>query len=421
MGRFPVTHFGSLNLTTAYEYDDAGGLPLRVAAVTYPTGYTLRRRYDANTGNLVGLADSNNHLLWETEDANALGQVTRYRMGDIAGTRTYSRLTNRLEGILEKNGEKIIQDFTYTYDNFANLASRNDNRTNMTEDFTYDGLNRLTGIWLNGKRLGRMAYDVHGRMLGKRSDGRTVFSEAVYAQGSFENMPHAIRSAQVAANPFPASQQNVSYTMFDKAASITQGGVSSSGGEAHERSASFRYGFDHERMAMEETMDGAAWRSKVYAGHCEYVNGPNNNRSLTYLSGPLGVFAVYEQSGPYYLDEESGWDASLHYVLKDHLGSWTTVTDKQGNVEQRLSFDAWGNLRDPETWSGGYSGTLMFDRGFTGHEHLYGFGLINMNGRMYDPVMSGFLSPDNYIQAPDFSQSFNRYAYCLNNPLKYVD
>ncbi|WP_373734909.1 RHS repeat-associated core domain-containing protein [Bacteroides heparinolyticus] len=45
----------------------------------------------------------------------------------------------------------------------------------------------------------------------------------------------------------------------------------------------------------------------------------------------------------------------------------------------------------------------------------------NMNGRMYDPVMSGFLSSDSYIQSPDFSQSFNRYAYCLNNPLKYVD
>ncbi len=77
--------------------------------------------------------------------------------------------------------------------------------------------------------------------------------------------------------------------------------------------------------------------------------------------------------------------------------------------------------RDPETWSGGFAGRPKFDRGFTGHEHLYGFGLINMNGRMYDPVMSSFLSPDNYVQAPDFSQSFNRYAYCLNNPLKYVD
>uniref|UniRef100_UPI0035A18D5E RHS repeat domain-containing protein n=2 Tax=Prevotella heparinolytica TaxID=28113 RepID=UPI0035A18D5E len=129
-------------------------------------------------------------------------------------------------------------------------------------------------------------------------------------------------------------------------------------------------------------------------------------------AGPLGVFAVVESIGTH---------TQLYYVYKDHLGSWTTVTDGEGNVEQSNSFDAWGNPRDPETWSGNTTSSPMFDRDFTGHEHLYGFGLINMNGRMYDPVMSGFLSSDNYVQAPDFSQSFNRYAYCLNNPLKYVD
>jgi hypothetical protein len=44
-----------------------------------------------------------------------------------------------------------------------------------------------------------------------------------------------------------------------------------------------------------------------------------------------------------------------------------------------------------------------------------------MNGRCYDPVLGRFLSPDPYIQAPDFSQSFNRYSYCVNNPLKFTD
>ena len=57
----------------------------------------------------------------------------------------------------------------------------------------------------------------------------------------------------------------------------------------------------------------------------------------------------------------------------------------------------------------------------TGHEHLYAFGLINMNGRMYDPLMSAFLAPDNYMQDPTTQQGFNRYAYCMYNPLKYVD
>ena len=133
-------------------------------------------------------------------------------------------------------------------------------------------------------------------------------------------------------------------------------------------------------------------------------------------SGPLGVFAVnkLEVNGCHFVDR-------LHYVYKDHLGSWTTITDANGNVVCEQSFDAWGNMRDPDTWTGTMTQQPMFDRGFTGHEHLNSFGLINMNGRMYDPVMSSFLSVDNYVQAPDFSQSFNRYAYCLNNPLKYTD
>ena len=85
-----------------------------------------------------------------------------------------------------------------------------------------------------------------------------------------------------------------------------------------------------------------------------------------------------------------------------------------------VSTIAWGNRRNPYTWTGTNTTHCMFDRGFTGHEMLYDFGLINMNGRMYDPVMSSFLSVDRYVQNPENSQNFNRYSYCLNNPLKYV-
>ena len=44
-----------------------------------------------------------------------------------------------------------------------------------------------------------------------------------------------------------------------------------------------------------------------------------------------------------------------------------------------------------------------------------------MNARLYDPLIGRFLSPDPYIQDPGFSQSFNRYSYALNNPLKHTD
>jgi RHS repeat-associated protein len=96
------------------------------------------------------------------------------------------------------------------------------------------------------------------------------------------------------------------------------------------------------------------------------------------------------------------------------MGSIIKLTDADGTAVFEASYDAWGNQTI-------INGTFEFHRGYTGHEHLPEFGLINMNGRMYDPVLGRFLSPDPFVQMPDFSQNFNRYAYCLNNPFKYTD
>ena len=46
---------------------------------------------------------------------------------------------------------------------------------------------------------------------------------------------------------------------------------------------------------------------------------------------------------------------------------------------------------------------------------------VNMNARMYDPQNGRLLAPDPMIQTPDNPQNFNRYTYCLNNPLRYTD
>ncbi|MBQ1850982.1 MAG: RHS repeat-associated core domain-containing protein, partial [Paludibacteraceae bacterium] len=64
---------------------------------------------------------------------------------------------------------------------------------------------------------------------------------------------------------------------------------------------------------------------------------------------------------------------------------------------------------------------LLNNRGFTGHEHIDGMSLINMNGRVYDPLVGMFLSVDPFIQAPDNWLNYNRYMYCFGNPLSYTD
>jgi len=107
-----------------------------------------------------------------------------------------------------------------------------------------------------------------------------------------------------------------------------------------------------------------------------------------------------------------------------------TTTDDQGRVTERYSYDPYGKRR--YTY-GAYdaTGALVFDwspsanfgtaRGFTGHEQLDDIGITNMNGRLFDPNMGLFIQADSEITNPHNLQSYNRYAYTLNNPLNATD
>jgi RHS repeat-associated protein len=110
-----------------------------------------------------------------------------------------------------------------------------------------------------------------------------------------------------------------------------------------------------------------------------------------------------------------------YFPYTDHLGSIVAVTSTSGTIVAEQSFDAWGRKRNPINWT--YDNipsvpTWLY-RGYTGHEHLEAFGLINMNARLYDPILGRMLSPDNF--AHEGSQGLNRYSYAHNNPLSYVD
>jgi len=154
-------------------------------------------------------------------------------------------------------------------------------------------------------------------------------------------------------------------------------------------------------------------KTRYYIGNYEeeHVNG--NVRKIHYLCGAI-------------LIQNNGVD-SLLYTYTDNQGSLIALTNENGNVVERYAYDPWGARRNPDNWtlaatppSGGW-GALIVNRGYTGHEHLDAFGIINMNGRVYDPLTAMFFSPDPYVQAPDNWLNYNRYGYCLNNPFKYTD
>lgn len=171
-------------------------------------------------------------------------------------------------------------------------------------------------------------------------------------------------------------------------------------------------------MKMTHTKDGAKKLTRYYLGNCYEID----QRPPSYQSEKLYLGGDFYTAPVVYMKNGSGnWE--LHYICRDNLGSITRTIAPTGYVIQELNYDAWGRLRtrNHELYPPEKEQSTFLGRGYTGHEILPEYGLINMNARLYDPALGRFLSPDPYVQFPESSQSFNRYTYAMNNPLSYID
>ena len=276
----------------------------------------------------------------------------------------------------------------------GNLKSRQDALRNRTELFEYDALQRLT--LYAGKKV---EYTPDGNIVRKGDAGEMVYTNP--------NRPYAVTGNTPEKEACIHSGLQVGYTAADRPAWIEEGS----------RRAEFTYNalFDRVRMRMIE--EGKTVYTRYYLGgnyevHCD----SSGTEERLYVGGDC-----YEAPA-LFVKKEGKTD--IRFLHRDYLGSILQVADNKGKIIEENSFDAWGSRRDPDTreiYTGTEAPSLMTGRGFTGHEHLDGFGLIHMNARLYDPILGRFLSPDPYVQLPDFTQAMNRYGYCMNRPLCYVD
>jgi len=94
------------------------------------------------------------------------------------------------------------------------------------------------------------------------------------------------------------------------------------------------YGLDNQRIKTEFTQDGIRKYTRYYFDNYEKeVMADGTVRHLNYIYAGKTLFAIFEQ--------KSGGD-KMHHVYTDRQGSLKCITDAAGNIEQRLSFDAWG-------------------------------------------------------------------------------
>jgi RHS repeat-associated protein len=275
----------------------------------------------------------------------------------------------------------------------GNLTSRTGMITNVTESFEYDNLDRLKNVKHNSSYVLQMDYAPNGNITYK--NGQNGLGAYKYEKTNGAG-PHALTEVE---EPYNTNEQIITYNAFNKAKKIIDGGYE----------YNIMYGPDQQRWKTELKYNGGSTILKkvLYAGDYEEIHENNGakKRQLIYLPG--GVMHV-TQNG----------QGEMFYAHKDHLGSILKITKGDGTNVFTAQYDAWGNRT---TYTYNAQQFFLFHRGYTGHEHLPEFGLINMNGRMYDPIVGRFLSPDPYVQAPGFSQAFNRYSYCWNNPLIYTD
>ena len=107
-------------------------------------------------------------------------------------------------------------------------------------------------------------------------------------------------------------------------------------------------------------------------------------------------------------------NSTLYFILKDHLGSASVVTDASGTVVGEQRYYPYGETRFT-------TGTIFTDKLFTGQREITGLGIYHYNARFYSPKIGRFLSPDTIVPGAANPQAWNRYSYVLNNPLKYTD
>jgi RHS repeat-associated protein len=430
--------------TTTYEYDALG----RQNVIHYPVAGASQLSvgyHYTNLGYLQYLTDESTDygVLWQAKTMNALGQVTDEQMRngvETAVTRNPSTgWAMASSSTAHADGDTLIQSWATSYDEAGNLLTRTRsdaiNDAPSTEYFGYDLLNRVTSSHVTLTSLGydrtdNYGYDGLGNLTSK--------GVKAYNYGTGCGGPHAVCSVTGGAsygydangNMMVGGGRTIIYDVANKPLHVEQDGPSGN------NVVEFAYGADGNRVLQTASANGTTSRT-VYVGLGETgkslyertaVQGAYRHTYFIYAGGAAGgnAFAVR-------ILDNSGNVTENDYLNVDHLGSTTAVSDYRGHVASVaaagpkagvLGYDPWGARRNPDGQSvddPSVFQTAPGNREFTGQESIPAMGLINMNGRVYDPILGRFLSADPNIQFVADLQSYNRYTYVHNNPLRYTD
>jgi RHS repeat-associated protein len=163
--------------------------------------------------------------------------------------------------------------------------------------------------------------------------------------------------------------------------------------------------------------DGGNTSTFVYDGNGNRVKKTEGGETILYINKYYEKNLITsEVTTSYYLGarliaQRKG--TTLNYIHQDHLSGTAFTSDSSGAQTSTIKYFPFGATRST-------SGTVPTDKKFTG-QRLDETGLYYYGARYYDASIGRFISADSIVPDPANPQTFNRYSYCLNNPLRYID
>jgi uncharacterized protein (TIGR02594 family) len=374
---------------TSYDFSRTYDLAGRLLSVTYPGGTLVEYAYHP-IGNLKEVIMNGSATLADYTNYNAMSQVGQADYGnDTSTSYTYHAHNYRLHTLTTSDSaSQTIQDLSYGYDNVGNVMSITDSLNSVTQTFVYDEVDRLTHAQASTGDPARQynltyTYDLGGNMLAKTDNNGSGMGWQVVDQDAL-GRPTSID--------------------YDTAIADI--------GERH-------VDYNQDNMPTRIVFKGNE-TNLVYDGENVRIKKVSASSTVIYVGGLYeirdGAPVIHIFAGAQRIVSIEGTDT--HYYHTDHLNSTTVMTDVNGSRVEEMGYLPFGGLLYHNVFQGGQWSTVFR---FTGQEYDAEYALYNYNARLYDPIMGRFISADPIIQDAYNPQNLNRYIYCLNNPLIYVD